>query len=122
MYEDDQKCRNQKNLLEEGDVMKFKVVCESGGNDLYKLLGYAKKISLLYKSKADNVDIEWIHQNVQDGMACKYVWDKYYNDFYDLKILSKKKLFETIRDELDMTCKTIRTSKTEIKYCFCKSK
>lgn len=110
----DYKCRNQ------GDNMRYKITTEISASELSQY--QYNKIIPQYKSQAGAADINWIHENkniIVDGV-CEHVWDRYNHAFVDDKILSKNKFIKLVKTELNLTCKIIRLTENDVKYCFVK--
>lgn len=126
MYEDDQKCRNQKNLLEEGDVMKFKVQMTLTEAQIKNMKLSLDKITPIYKTLDDDLtdEIDWIKfwsQMIFDT-SCDFVWDRYYCDFHDKKILPKNLFYKLVRHVLNCRSKSRRINENSVQYCFVESK
>ena len=100
--------------------MRFKITCEVSETELMKLTSVAKKIIPLYKSQAEAVDIDWIHQNKDMiiGTACTLVWDKYCEDFTNDIVLSKNTFYKLVKRELGLKNKMVRVANDAVRYCF----
>lgn len=105
--------------------MIYKTIIETSETDLQNVINKSISIRPIYKSLDYDIesDISWIHahSDMIVGAACEFIWDLYYDDFLDNKILSKLKFYELVRHELNLECKHIRLSSNIVKYCFIKS-
>lgn len=102
--------------------MLFRCTSEVAENELYKY--EYKKLIPIYKSLCDNLtdEVTWIHNkaNLIVDSACEHVWDLYYDDFIDKKILSKHNFYRLIREELKVKMKVVKISQNATKNCFIK--
>lgn len=80
------------------------------------------KIIPKYKSLKDDLTLEtkWIRYNDVVGLPCDYVWQKYYDEFIDHKILSKNNFYKLVKSTLNVKMKVMRTSDDSVKNCFVK--
>lgn len=99
--------------------MMFQATHEVSENNLPE--NYTKIIPK-YKTLDDDLtdEINWIyaHEHLITGAACEYVWDLYYKEFVNCKILSKNNFYKLIKKELSLKCKIVRISQDATKYCF----
>lgn len=100
--------------------MIYKCTVEVNETQLNDVLPTAKKIIPLYKSQAEAVDIDWIHQNKDMiiGAACEFVWDLYQSTFFNEMILSRNAFYKLVRHELNVMMKVVRLSCDVVRYCF----
>lgn len=100
--------------------MKFKLTCEVSPNDLKDINTNNAKLTPLYRSNPTSEDIKWINERGKliVGAACDFIWEMYYRDFIDERILSKKKFFELVREIFGCECKMTRLATDSVKYCF----
>ena len=99
--------------------MMFQVTHELSENDLPETY---TKIIPKYKSLEDDLTLEtkWIRANESNivGAACEHVWDLYYDEFIDCKIISKNNFYNLVKSTLHVDMKVTRISEDNIKNCF----
>ena len=79
------------------------------------------KITPVYKTLNDDLtdEIDWINywEEMILETSCDFVWDRYYDDFHDKKILSRNSFYKLIRQTLHCCSKQVRINDA-VKYCF----
>lgn len=99
--------------------MMYQVTCEVAENDLPD--SYIR-IMPIYKSLKDDLTLEtkWIRNINVIGLPCDYIWESYYNEFIDGKILSKNNFYKFVKSTLKVKMKVMRISDHTVKNCFVK--
>lgn len=80
-------------------------------------------VNPLYKKECDDQEKDWIvsHSEViGHGIVASYVYELYWNDFIDKKVVAKTKFYKACREILGLEMKRI-SIENETKYCFIKS-
>lgn len=102
--------------------MIYKTIAEITVTELNENMSACERIIPVHKSLKDDLTLEinWInnHKHLIPGAACEFIWDLYYEDFIDQKILRRYDFYKLIRRQLDLECNTVRTANESIKYCF----
>ena len=100
--------------------MLFECISEVAENELHKY--EYKKLTPIYKSFHDDLsdEINWIDDktNLIIDSACEHVWDLYYDDFINKKILSKHNFYKLVREQLKVKMKVVKISQNITKNCF----
>jgi hypothetical protein len=93
--------------------------------ETYEIPDGCIKILPSYKSLNDNLTdvINWIREKAAEmngfhEIACEHIWDLYYDEFIDKKILSKHDFYKLIREKLQVKMKIVRINTEAVKRCF----
>ncbi len=102
--------------------MKFKVQITLTEAQIKNLRLSPDKITPIYKTLNDDLtdEIDWIKYWTQMilNASCDFVWDRYYDEFHNKKILPKNLFYKLVRRTLHCCTKPYRTSNNHVKNCF----
>lgn len=102
--------------------MMYKVIYEVTEAQMKNLKLSPNKITPVYKTLDDDLtdELDWIDywEKMILDTSCEFVWDRYYDDFHDKKILSKNLFYKLIHQTLGCHSKQIRLTRDTTKYCF----
>lgn len=96
--------------------MRYKVIQSVSENELRNMT--CEKILPDYKISPDEEDINWVRSHDVLDASCEFVYDNYYNDFINEKILTKNLFYKLVREIHDVECKVVRLSNETIKNIF----